>query len=78
MSETELDDEQRTIDFVDLYDPMRIIRSAIVNLPRIYKGGKSTLYWVAVRDLFGYGSTTSQNLCRHFGINPHSEIGDSL
>jgi hypothetical protein len=30
--------------------------------------------WVAVRDVFGWGSTTSAQLCRHFGLDPHEQI----
>ena len=30
--------------------------------------------WVGVRDVFGWGSTTSTQLCQHFGLNPHEEV----
>lgn len=30
--------------------------------------------WVAVMDTFAYGSTTSQQICIHFGLDPHEEI----
>jgi ribosomal protein S13 len=32
--------------------------------------------WVAVRDLFGVGSTTATELCYHFGVNPHEQVGE--
>lgn len=30
--------------------------------------------WCAVKDVFGWGSTTSVELCLHFGLDPHEEI----
>lgn len=30
--------------------------------------------WVAVREVFGYGSTTSVALCRRFGLDPYEEL----
>lgn len=30
--------------------------------------------WVAVRDVFGFGSQTSIALCRRFGLDPHEVI----
>lgn len=30
--------------------------------------------WVAVRDVFGYGSTTSVALCRRFGLDPYEDV----
>ncbi len=30
--------------------------------------------WVAVKDVFGYGSTTSVELCRRFGLDPHERV----
>lgn len=30
--------------------------------------------WVAVMDVFAYGSTTSHQLCRHFGLDPYERV----
>jgi hypothetical protein len=30
--------------------------------------------WVAVRDVFGYGSSTSISLCDRFGLDPHEMV----
>ena len=30
--------------------------------------------WVAVRDVFGVGSTTATEMCRHFGFAPHAKV----
>lgn len=35
---------------------------------------KSTFNWVLVRDFLGVGSSSSMEICRHAGINPHDEI----
>jgi len=43
------------------------IRNLHVNHSEDY-GGREL--WVAVRDLFGIGSKTAQELCKHFGFRP--------
>jgi hypothetical protein len=30
--------------------------------------------WVAVQEVFGYGSTTSVDLCIMFGLDPHARV----
>lgn len=51
------------------YTPLEMVERAVKNAtPRdIYDCPR----WVAVREIFGYGSTTSAQLCRHFGLDPH-------
>jgi ribosomal protein S13 len=33
--------------------------------------------WLAVRDLFGVGSTSARYLCREFGLDPEAIVGMS-
>lgn len=35
-----------------------------------YRKGVQHCRWVAVRDLFGLGSTSASDLCRRFGLDP--------
>jgi hypothetical protein len=30
--------------------------------------------WVGVKDIFSYGSTTSKELCRRFGLDPYEKV----
>ena len=54
------------------YTPLAMVERAVRNvrphntcdMPR----------WTAVRDVFGYGSTTSVALCRAFGLDPHERV----
>ena len=54
------------------YAPMQMVERAVRNArPREF--GKHPR-WVAVMDVLAYGSTTSQQLCLLFKLDPHEEI----
>lgn len=58
--------------FVGDYSMENMIERAVKNArPKCY--GKSPR-WVGVMDTFHYGSTTSAQLCAHFGLDPWQEI----
>lgn len=52
----------------------KLVAGAILNRSHFFP--KSTFNWVAVRDMFGVGSTTANRLCLEFGIDPHNEVQD--
>lgn len=54
------------------YSPMAMVERAVRNARphRTYEAPR----WVAVMDVFGYGSTTSTELCRLFGLDPHEKV----
>ena len=54
------------------FAPEVIIKRALINA----KLPKSELAWVAMRQIFAFGSTNSIRLCKAAGINPHSELQD--
>ena len=54
------------------YAPLTMVERAVRNA-RPHRTS-SAPRWVAVRDVFGYGSTTSVALCRRFGLDPHEEV----
>lgn len=37
---------------------------------------KSEQNWVAMKELFAFGSTNAVEICKEHGINPHGEIQD--
>ena len=51
-----------------------LVKRAIYNRSR--RNPKSTLNWVAVKELFALGSTRATELCQEFSINPHAEVQD--
>lgn len=55
------------------YAPMQMVERAVRNA-RPHDPGKHPR-WVAVHDTLAYGSTTSQQLCIHFGLDPHELVG---
>jgi len=64
--------EAKPFDFSGDYSMESLIERAVKNArPHCY--GKLPR-WVGVRDTFCYGSTTSANLCRHFGLDPWEEV----
>ena len=50
------------------YSPIVMLERAVKN-SRPYRSGDAPR-WVAVKDTFGYGSTTSCDLCSFFGLDP--------
>lgn len=60
------------LEFTGQYEPMEMIRRAVTNAkPR---KGYPCARWVAVCETLAYGSTTSRELCRHFGLDPDEII----
>jgi hypothetical protein len=54
------------------YAPMKMIEFAVKEArPR---GIGQSPRWVAVREVFGYGSTTSAQLCTYFGLDPYEML----
>lgn len=49
-----------------------MLRRAVENAAHNFS--RSTYNWCAVQMVFGYGSTTSIELCKHFGIDPWKEL----
>jgi hypothetical protein len=64
--------EKTPFQFVGNYSMEALIERAIRNA-RPHSYGKAPR-WVAVQDTFCYGSTTSAQLCAHFGLDPWEEI----
>ena len=59
-------------DFSGEYSMEKMIERAVINArPHCYG---PLPRWVAVRDTFTWGSTTSAALCRHFGLDPHEMV----
>ena len=56
----------------DGYSPIAMVERAVRNA-RPHRTTAAPR-WVAVRDVFGYGSTTSTELCRRFGLDPHETV----
>lgn len=54
------------------YQPLAMVERAVRNARP--HSTMSAPRWVAVRDVFGYGSTTSVDLCRRFGLDPHETV----
>jgi hypothetical protein len=52
------------------YDPKYILLQAITRMPL----KRNQDLWVTVKDTFGFGSTTSCELCRHFGRDPYERL----
>lgn len=58
----------KAIDYSDLAMVERAVRNA-----RPHRTTEAAR-WVAVKDVFGYGSTTSTELCRKFGLDPYEKV----
>lgn len=56
------------MEFTGQYAEQEMLRRAVTYVRS--RGNEPCERWVAVMDLFHYGSTTSANLCRHFGLDP--------
>ena len=54
------------------YSPLAMVERAVRNA-KPHRSGVSPR-WVAVRDVFGYGHTTSVELCRRFGLDPFDMV----
>jgi hypothetical protein len=54
------------------FDNLSAVQRAVWNA-RPHKTGASER-WVAVTDVFGYGSTTAIELCRRLGIDPYAKV----
>lgn len=67
-----MSDRKFTFEFVGDYSMDRLLKRA-VTMARPHSSGKSPR-WVAVRDTFGWGSTTSAQLCLHYGVDPDEMI----
>ncbi len=62
------------LEFIGDYSHENMVRRAVNNAAHNFP--KSTFNWCAVQRIFGYGSTTSIQLCQHFGIDPWKEVQD--
>lgn len=57
------------------FEERDLIRRVLLNLPRATgRKPKLRVRWVAVRDLFGVGSTVAYALCREFDLDPEETI----
>lgn len=54
------------------YSPIAMVERAVRNA-RPHRSSEAPR-WVAVMDVFGYGSTTSTELCRRFGLDPYEKV----
>lgn len=54
------------------YSPLAMVERAVRNA-RPHRTTEAAR-WVAVRDVFGFGSTTSIELCLRFGLDPHERV----
>lgn len=54
------------------YSPLKMVERAVRNA-RPHRTTEAPR-WVAVMDVFGYGSTTSTELCRRFGLDPYEKV----
>lgn len=62
------------LEFIGDYSMENMIRRAVMNAKHNFP--KTEFNWCAVQKVFGYGSTTSIQLCEHFGLNPWKEVQD--
>lgn len=54
------------------YSFEEMVKRAVLNAKPHCYGTLSR--WAAIQDTFHYGSTTSAQICIHFGLDPHEEI----
>lgn len=54
------------------YAPMKMVERAVRHAKS--RKRKKEMRWVVMMDIFGYGSTTSTQLCTTFGLDPNELV----